>query len=81
MKTIVDRLRGLAIDTAYLHQFFHTRRLHAVQAAKGVQQQLALANANPGNFLETLATSRLGACLAMPGNGKAMRFVTDLLDQ
>ena len=81
MKAIIDRLCGLAVNTLDLHQLLDAGGLDTLQAAEGVEQQLALARADTGDFLEARFLSFLGARLSVPRDRKTMRLVTNLLDQ
>ena len=68
-------------DTAYLHQVIDTSAPHALQTPKLLQQFPAALWSQAWNFLETRCFSCFGSSLPVAGNGEAMRFIPDSLNQ
>src|ERR1043166_3446714 len=81
VQILIDFFRQRAADAFHLRQFVDARRNHAFQPAEARQQALPALGADTSDRLERRAHARLAAPRAMPFDGKAMRFVANLLDQ
>lgn len=81
MQGRIDSLGQRLVHALDLGDFLDPRRLQARQAAEMSQQVGAPARADPGDVLEPAAGARFLPPAAVAGDGEAMRFVADLLDQ
>jgi hypothetical protein len=68
-------------DTPDTDEILHPRTLHALQATELAQQLPALFRPQSRYLFERRRPPRFTASLPVPGNGKSMRLVTQLLDE
>src|SRR5438445_1184934 len=81
MELLVDFFRELATDPLDLRQVLDARAHDALQAAEAREQMLAALGADPGDALQRRSGSSLGASRPVPGNGEAVCFIANPLDQ
>ena len=81
MQLAVNFFRQLAADAAHLGQVADARADHAFQAAEAGEQFLAPFGADAADALERRRQAGLAAARAVAGDGEAVRFVADGLDQ
>jgi hypothetical protein len=71
----------LFTDAWNLAQILDTGLGYALESAEVLDKLTAPLGANPCDLLKRGSSSSLGAPLAVTGDGKAMGFIADLLDQ
>src|SRR2546425_11944164 len=81
MELLVDFFRELATDPLDLRQVLYARAHDALQAAEAREQPLAAFGADPRNALQRRSGAPLGASRPVPGDGEAVRFIANPLDQ
>src|SRR5713101_7798624 len=81
MELLVDFFRELATDPLDLRQVLYARAHDALQAAEPHEQLLAAFGADPRNALQRRSGAPLGASRPVPGDGEAVRFIANPLDQ
>src|SRR5256885_5018873 len=81
MELLVDFFSELAADSLDLRQVLDARAHDALQPAEAREQLLAAFGADSCNALQRRGGASLGASRAMSGDGKAVRFVPNPLDQ
>ena len=81
MQVMIYRFRQLAGYAIGATQVFDGRGDDAIQPAEMCQQCAAARRADARNILQTRAATRLGPLGTMPGDGKAMCFIANFLDQ
>src|SRR6266705_3200439 len=81
MELLVDFFRELAADPLDLRQVLYARAHDALQAAETREQLLAAFGADPRNALQRRSGAPLGASRPVPGDGEAVRFIANPLDQ
>src|SRR5438552_8897606 len=81
MELLVDFFRELSTDPLDLRQVLYARAHAALQAAEPREQLLAAFGADPRNALQRRSGAPLGASRPVPGDGEAVRFIANPLDQ
>src|SRR2546426_6855138 len=81
MELLVDFFRELATDRLDLRQVLDARAHDALQAAEAREQLRAAFGADPGDALQRRSGASPGASRPVPGNGEAVCFIANPLDQ
>src|SRR5713101_9900849 len=81
MEFLVDFFRELAADALDLRQVLDARAHDAFQPAEPRQQLLAALGADPRDALQRRSGAPLGASRPVSGDGEAVCFVANPLDQ
>src|SRR3989442_15680080 len=81
MELLVDFFRELSTDPLDLRQVLYARAHDTLQAAEAREQLLAAFGADPRNALQRRSDAPLGASRPVPGDGEAVRFIANPLDQ
>jgi hypothetical protein len=81
MQCIVYVFRQLSANTVHSDEVINAGTRDTLQTAELPEQLSAPLRAQSGNFLKSRSSPRFGALLAVPGDGKSMRFVANLLNQ
>ena len=79
MQSVINRLSELFIDSGRFGNFFSAGTGQFLQAAEVVEQFAPPLGADTRHFFQCRGTSGLAASRTVPGDRKAVRFVTDLL--
>src|SRR2546425_1399689 len=81
MEFLVDFFGELAADALDLRQILDARAHDALQPAEAREQLFAAFGADPRNAFQRRSGASLGASRPMSGDGEAVRFVSNPLDQ
>src|SRR6266581_8068348 len=81
MELLVNFFRELAADSFDLRQVLDARAHDALQPAEAHEQLFAAFGADPRNALQRRSGASLGASRPVPGDGEAMCFIANPLDQ
>src|SRR5260221_11212562 len=81
MQLLVDALGQGAADPLDASQILDTRSQHPLKSTEVLEEPLAPARPDRGNFFQARGGARLAAARAVPGDREAVRLVADLLDQ
>src|SRR5881396_3988694 len=81
MELLIDFFRELAADPLDLRQVLDARAHHALQPAEPREQLLASFDADSRNAFKRRSGAPFGASRPVPGDGEAVRFVANPLDQ
>src|SRR5882762_6704219 len=81
MEFLVDFFRELATDPLDLGQVLDARAYNALQPAEPREKLLAAFGADPCNALQRRSGAPLGASRPVPGDGEAVCFIANALDQ
>src|SRR5258708_12865380 len=81
MQLPVDFFGELAADALDLRQILDARAHDSLQSAEAREQLFAAFGADPRDALQRRSRASLGASRPVPGNGEAVRFISNPLDE
>src|SRR5262245_65992892 len=81
VKEVVDLARGLRADAGHLGEIGRSGPLDRLEGSKMVQQRALARGADAGNFLQARLADVAPPPHAVRAHGKAMRLVTQALDE
>src|SRR5258705_11265116 len=81
MELPIDFFRELAADALDLRQILDARAYDSLQPAEAREQLFAALRSDSRDALERRRCAPLGASRPVPGNGEAVRFVSNPLDE
>src|SRR5690606_14840393 len=80
-ESLLNPPRGLASDARHRRQLVEGGFLHGLQAPELLQERSPLRRPDPRDLVEGARQGALLPALSVAGDGEAVRFVADLLDE